>query len=552
MIRVIQANDFTGGLNLEANIFQLEPNQSSDMLNIDLNQRGGFQRRLGLERINTTAVGGLAAGSFGPQRVYPWQAEQGNKIMLATDTKVFYSSGGNFTDLGVTNDSPNGAQFASWTTGASSYLYMTLGQGYASRKWDATTLTTLTASGTGAWQNDLSTPNGTHMPKAQHIAVHGDRVWVADTTESSVHHPNRVRFSHPLFPESWREQDYIDVVGGGSIITGIVPFGGHLLVFKPKGIFAIYGYSDDTFQMVEITRSIGAANSKSIVATEQGVYFFSYPDGVFMYDGKGVRDLFANLRPLIYDAEITETSLGALSMGFANKKLFLSLPTGAVPNDTSPTYDASTVTYDQYGRLYGGSARATSATVSFVYNPSVGRNGAWTVYRTADGYGYISPVSFTDTSGNMVYIAAHPHQPYVFRFDVPALYSDNVTGTTASYGSHYLMPWQDAGNYVTKKMWRRPEFVLRRESTPVSVDVEIFHDWDGVDSQKTYSIQADAVDVTGLDYSGWNDPDLGSTGVKAHSLGYAKAVQLRISSSAATPWCVNSVAYKYSPRGVRV
>ena len=552
MIRVIQSDDFTGGLNLEANVFQLQPNQSSDMLNVDLNQRGGFQRRLGLERINTTAVGGLSAGSFAPQRLFPWYAEQGNKVMLATDTKVFHSTGGNFTDLGVTSDAVNGAQFGSWTTEASTYLYMSLGHGYAPRKWDGTTLTTLTASGTGAWQDDLSTPNGTHMPKATHIAVHGERMWVADTTESTVHHPNRVRFSHPLFPESWREQDYIDVVGGGSSITGIVPFAGHLLVFKAKAVFAIYGYSDDTFQMVEITRSVGAANSKSIVANEQGVYFFSYPDGVFFYDGKGIRDIFVNLRPLIYDAEISETSLSAISMGFANKKLFLSLPSGAVPNGSAPTYDASTVTYDQYGRLYGGGARATSATVSFVWQSTVGREGAWTVYRTSDGYGYVSPIQFTDSSGATNYVAAHPHQPYVFKFDFPNLYTDNVTGTAVAYDSYYLMPWQDAGNYVTNKFWRRPEFVLRRESSPVSLDVEIFHDWNTIDVEKSYTISNGAVDTTGLDYSGWNDPDLGSSNIKAHSLGLAKAVQLKISSTQPLPWCVNSIAYKYNPRGVKV
>lgn len=552
MIRIIQSNDFTGGLNLEANIFQLEPNQSSDMLNIDLNQRGGFQRRLGLERINTSAIGGVAAGSFSPQRLYAWSAEQGNKILLATSTKVFHSVGGNFTDLGVTSDNENGAQFGSWTTGSSGYVYMTLGHGYAPRKWDGTTLTTLTASDTGAWQDDLATPSGTHMPKAQHIAVHDERVWVADVKEGTTRYPNRIRFSHPLFPESWREQDYIDIVGGGSSITGIVPFGGHLLVFKPRAIFAVYGYSDDTFQVVEITRSVGAANSKSFVATEQGVYFFSYPDGVFFYDGKGVRDLFQNLKSLIYDAEISETSLDNMSMGYANGKMFISLPVGFSPNSTATTYGSSTTTYNQYNRLYGGSTRATTATVSFIYNPSVGRNGAWTVYQTADGYAYVSPIIFTNDSGNTVYLAAHPYQPCVFVFDVPQLYSDNVAGTALAYSSHYLMPWQDAGNYVTKKMWRRPEFVLRRESTPVSVDVDIYHDWDTVDVYKSYSVETDAVDVSNLDYSTWNDPDLGSIGVNAHSLGYAKSVQLKIYSNSALPWCVNSIAYKYNPRGVHI
>lgn len=551
MIRVIQSDDFTGGLNLEANVFQLAPNQSSDMLNVDINQRGGVQRRLGCVRRNTSAVGGLSAGSFSPQRLYSWTGVQGKKLMLSTDTKVFYSTNGNFTDLTVTSDATYGAEFANWTETGTSYLYMTLGHGYAPRKWDGTTLTTLTASGTGAWQNDLANPNGTHMPKAEHIAVHVDRAWVADTTESAVHYPNRVRFSHPLFPESWREDDYIDVIGGGTGIVGIVPFAGHLLVFKPRAVFAIYGYSDDTFQLVELTRQVGAVNTKGIVATDAGVYFFSYPEGVYFYDGKGIRDVFQNLRPLIYTAEINESALGDLSMGYANKKLFVSLPTGN-SNTVTTTYDNVGVTYDQEDRKYAGTSRTTKATVSFVFNETVGKTGAWTVYHTSDNYAYVNPITYLDGNGKTHYVAAHPYQPYVFNFDVPDTHTDNFTGTEVAYESYYVLPWVDGGNYVAKKFWRRPDFVVRREKTPVQLSVNIYQDWNSIDVEKSYTVETDAVDISGLSYEGWNDPDLGSILVKAHSLGLARAVQLKISSNAGNPWCVNSIAYKYNPRGVEV
>jgi len=551
MIRVVQADDFTGGLNLEANVFQLASNQSSDMLNVDINPRGGFQRRLGCVQRNASAIGSLSAGSFTPHRLYPWDGEQGKKLMLATDNKVFHSTTGNFTDLGVTSDATYGAEFGSWTTEASSYLYMSLGHGYVPRKWDGTTLTTLTASGTGAWQNDLATPNGTHMPKCEHIAVHNERIWVADIMEGSTHHPNRVRFSHPLFPESWRELDYIDIVGGGGTITAIVPFGGHLLVFKNRAVFAIYGYSEDTFQVVEITRSVGTPNSKGLVATERGVYFFSYPDGMFFYDGKTIRDIFKNVRPMIYDAGVSETALGSISVGYANNKVFLSVPAGSSATGGAYQYDQSGIAYDFYERSYGGISRANRATVSFVWDETVG-NGAWTVYRTADGYGFVSPIVYGDNNGNTSFVAVHPYQPYAFNFDVKNTHNDNFTGTPSSYNSYYVMPWQDAGNYVTKKLWRRPEFVLRRETSAVNLDVSVYHDWNAVDVQKSYTVSSEAADTTGLDYSNWNEPDLGSTGVKAHSLGLAKSVQLKISSSTPLPWCVNSIAYKYNPRGVKV
>lgn len=550
MIRVIQADDYTGGLNLEANVFQLAANQSSDMLNVDINQRGGVQRRLGIQRRNTSAIGGIASGSFYPKRLFNWRAEQDQCLFLSTDTKVFRCNAGAFTDMGVTNDAPHGAEFASWTDDDTSYLYMVLGHGYAPRKWDETTLTTLTASGTGQWQNDLTTPTGTHMPKSQHVAIHQDRMWVANTSEDGTDYPNRVRFSHPLFPESWREDDYIDVVGGGTGITGIVPFAGHIVIFKPRAVYAIYGYNDDTFQLVELTREVGAYNARSWAVSDYGIYFFSFPEGVYFYDGKGIRDVFQNLRPIIYTAEINQSALDEISMGYANKKLFVSLPTGAT-NTVSTSYDDALVTYNQSDRKYAGSSRATRATISFVWNETIGKTGAWTIYQTVDGYGYISPITFLDSTGRTAYVAAHPYEPYVFDFDVPEVYTDDLDGTPTAYDSYYVTPWLDAGNYVTKKFWRRPEMIVRRERTPVTLDVDVYRNFNGIDVAKSYTVFTSAVDVSGVSFDGWNDPELGSTLVKADSLGLARAVQLKISSDDGYPWCLNSVAYKYNPRGTR-
>lgn len=551
MMRVIKADDFTGGLNLEANVFQLAPNQSPEMLNVDINQRGGVQRRSGCLRRNTTAVPGVTPGMFYPQRLFPWQAEQGNKLMLATDTSVFYSTTDNFTDLGVTSDATNGAEFASWTTGALSYLYMTLGYTYAPRKWDATTLTTLTASGTGQWQNDLTTPTGTHMPRAQHIAVHQDRVWVANTKEDSTEHPNRVRFSHPLFPESWRQDDYIDVVGGGAGITGIVPFAGHLVVFKPRAVYAIYGYNDDTFQLVELTREVGAANGKAFAVSDFGIYFFSFPEGVYFYDGKGIRDVFKNIRPMIYTAEINQFAINNISMGYANKKLFVSVPAGVLYPELSLMYDDSSTTYSDRDLTYDGSMRESRPRLSFVLNETVGREGAWTLYRTSDGYGFVSPVTFTDSSGRTSYVAAHPTQRCAFDFDVYELHTDQFLGAASNYQSYYVTPWLDAGNYVTKKFWRRPEFVFRREREEVQLTVYVRQDWDAMLSTKYYTLTAPASEVLTTSQDSWNPPELGAQVVKGDSLGYARSVQLKIVGTQGKPWCINSVAYKYNPRGTR-
>ncbi len=50
--------DFTGGLNLRADAFELKDNESPEMLNVDVDPRGGVRSRRGWVRYNGTAITG--------------------------------------------------------------------------------------------------------------------------------------------------------------------------------------------------------------------------------------------------------------------------------------------------------------------------------------------------------------------------------------------------------------------------------------------------------------------------------------------------------------
>lgn len=554
MLRAIRVEDFTGGLNLDSNSFQLEQNQSGDLLNVDLNPKGGVSSRWGFARINTTAIGGFSAGAFYPDKLSKWNSSAGNWVMLAANDNVYYSTGGNFTSLSKTTNNEFGAGFSSWDREDDSFLYISRGAGYQVTRWNGTTSTDLTASGGVAgvteWQDDLTSPTGTHAPKSEHIASHADRLWVAGTTEGSSTYPNRIRFSHPLFPESWRQDDYIDVAGGGSKITAIVPFGGHLLVFKNRSVWAVYGYSEDTFQLVELSSRIGAVTPNAVALADNGVYFFSNPDGMFFYDGRGFTDIFKNLRPLGIGSEINETASNTITVGWSNRRVYLSLPSGDDVVDVS-TYDDSTISYDNSTRKFDGNTQATRATTTFVYDPDVGR-GAWTAYKTADDFALMSPIDFSDNSGNVVHLAIHPYQPYVLSIDKRENGSvDNITGTNVGFDSYYVTGWQDAGNVSAKKFWRRPEFVLRQETDGTSFDVQVYHDWRNV-SVKTFSITQSAFDAGSQSWQTWLDPDWGASYSKADSLGVARSVQLKLVGDAGSPWSVYGLVYKYNPRKVQV
>ncbi len=533
-LSLLRTDDFTGGLNLRADPFQLGGNESPDLLNVDIDPRGGFSMRGGMQTLNASAIGGIANGSFAPKKLWAWNAAT-PQLLLAANNAVYYASTTAFTSASITTTAPFGASFAEWTTGSASSVYVATGT--TAKKWNGSTATSLTASGAAQWQEDLSNSNGTHMPTARFTASHVDRLWVGYTTEDGVDYPNRVRFSHPFFPESWRSDDYIDIVEGGSGITSIVPFNGNLLVFKKRGVFAILGYSTDTFQVVTLSTEVGAVNPQSVAVSERAVYFFSWPDGLMMYDGQRFLDLFAQIRPAIQDASIHESAQDAISVAWVNRKVWVAVP-------------------------WDGSTRAK---YSFVYDPSLGQRGAWTKYQTSDAYGVGLGTDFVTSTGTTYRVMVHPANPYVLKVDLPSAYQDNVGAGAADFLSYYTTRWHDAGNISARKMWRRPDFVAKQTTVDTTLTMQVYHDWEESVVSRTFQVTLDgssdaliwaaaATEPDGID--GWNEAAWGESAsgavfAKGSNLGLARSVQLKISSSGGKPWGVNSITYKFNPRKVR-
>lgn len=533
-LSLLRTDDFTGGLNLRADPFQLGSNESPDLLNVDIDPRGGFSMRGGMVKFNTSAVGGIANGSFVPRRLWAWNAAT-PQVLLAANNGVYYATTANFTSMSVTTTAPFGASFAEWTTGTGSFVYIATGT--TPRKWNGSAVTTLTASGTSQWQEDLSNSNGTHMPTARFAASHVDRMWVAYTTENGSDYPNRIRFSHPFFPESWRESDYIDIVEGGSGITAVMPFNGSLLVFKKRAVFAILGYSTDTFQVVTLTSEVGAVNPQCVAASERAVYFLSWPDGLMMYDGQRFLDLFAQIRPAIQDGDVSESAQDAMSVAWVNRKVWVALPWGV----------------------------ATKAKYTFVYDPSLGERGAWTKYQTADAFGVGLGVDYVTSTGATHRLICHPDKAYVLRADLASSPVDDVGAGNANYSSYYVTRWQDAGSISARKMWRRPDFVAKQTTVDTTLTMQVYHDWEESVVARTFQVFLDgssdalvwAAPATEPDaIDGWNEADWGesATGAvfaKGSNMGLARSVQLKISSDGGKPWGINSIAYKFNPRKVR-
>ena len=60
--KLTMLEDFSGGLNLRSDQFNLGPNESPNMLNVDVDPRGGIKMRLGVDKRNSTALPSRVTG----------------------------------------------------------------------------------------------------------------------------------------------------------------------------------------------------------------------------------------------------------------------------------------------------------------------------------------------------------------------------------------------------------------------------------------------------------------------------------------------------------
>ena len=537
-ISVRQVTDFTGGLNFRADQFQLKDNESPKMLNVEIDPRGGIFGRGAFRSLNSTAV----SGTWAPQKLYPFSGAT-QTVMLVNSTKVYRSTGGNFTTLqysagnDIVSSSPHGACMAQW----GDKMYIATGQsGVGGYVWQTTDTyaTALTVSGVAphAWQ---TTSNATHrkMPTSEHLIVHANKMWAANITEASfgiasTTYPNRIRWSLENAPENWDEDNYFDIVGGGNGITGMAVVSGQLIIFKPNAVYAIYGYDSDNFQVVELTNRIGCLSHHAIAQSDNGVYWYSHNQGLYYYNGSSIEDKFINLRTAIDVSHINPSEHESISVSWVGRRVWISAP-------------------------YSTGNPAVVPTVNFVFDPSID-NGVYTMFSSYDNYGLVGGCDWTDDSNLDYRLMCHPSQPYVVRVDLYDEIQDDINGTAQSFLSYYRTKWQDGGNYVTKKMWRRPDFIVKETSSTSTISVDVYHDFaEGANQERRTFNLTQTPDAGGLIWgsgiwgSNWSQGAISSIVLTGNNLGLARTVQMEFTGPSAEKWGINSIGYKFQSRRVK-
>lgn len=557
-----QIRDFTGGINFRADQFQLAPNESPSIINMEIDPRGGVFTRAGYIKKHSNAV----SGNWKPKGLFSFNDGTTPRIMLTTgfdsptDGRVYKSTGGDFTTLDSGASTPlnvkstNGASMTTWED----TLYIALGKDATQMvKWvsGATYATALTASGP-TWQQ-YTLPVGGYMPRAEITVAHANKLFVANTYENGTAYPNRLRWSHESRPEDWFVDDYIDIIAGGEGIRGLQIVEGQLLIFKPKAVYLLMGYDADSFQLVEVSTIVGIDAPQQAAFGDGGIYFFDYPKGLFFYDRNGLQYIFERLNPIIINNQVNSDVLDAITVSFVNDRLWLSMPYDLGDTGALPTY----------------------STVNFVFDRTIGPNGAFTMFQSASGFGLLSGCDWEDATDTAYHLMVNPDSNFPYVFSVDEYSADNTpvqdkdavlegaTPSTGDFTTQYTTAWFYDDRYVQDKTFVRSLYVVRGVTERTQILVNVYHDFNNDTLITNHVIDLVPI-VDGGTYGTSTYSTDGSGGVYGESilkkgisvggrLKSAKAVQLEFNGRTGIDdvpgriWGVNSIAYKYKRRKVR-
>ena len=559
--RYQERSDFTGGLNVRADQFNLEENESPDLLNVDVDPRGGVSRRNGIRALNSTALGDDILSVFA-------HSDTSNNQLLAAVTssgnsKLYWN-----TSPGATTNNFESAAVASAAatvvfTGLQPPRAITFGSDTAVTTTYVVNGSLLDSEGTKsavAWTGsnnattltpDIDASNG-HFPCARYAAVWGERAWVGYTVESGTTYANRIRFSKSNVATNWTSTDFIDVDIGedGDHITGLLADTDRLLVFKQNAIYAVYGFDRDTFQVVNVTRSVGNRDGSDPVWWTNGVFFWYAEDGVYLLNRDSIAWAFERLKPKIDDASLTFGT--APSIMWFDEKLWVS------------------VDY-QSGESQSGAAQTNRRNL-FMWDSTLGQAGAWTRYDVharsllsyrpsgATHYGYAVTSEWSGA-------AAFTRVTKVDQDTDTDVY--DPSGSAEEIQSHYQTGWFSGNRPTFPKRWGKTRTVMLADNT-MTVVMDIYKDYDLASSivSQSHSISGDAStaswdsapsgDGNGVwDTSTW----AAAAGTNIYKFfrwptaGTAKAISLRFSvtpsPSARGKWGLTSVVGMYRTRRIR-
>ena len=483
-LSITNVTDFNGGLNTVANRFDLEQNESPWLMNLDVDRRGGLNRRPGVLGTSTapTAPGTYPANFGGP---YPGH---GIRFRNATWHLFFPVSSGLW-------------EYIDYYANASPYTGVGSGSGTniilrPSQKVQGGTTTPLLSSLGTTWQDSFSSPSGGHQPSAAVGCGHrGVYLFVANTVESIVgappggfpsggldgyfeRFPNRLRWSHPGDPGSWRSIDYIDIGAYRDPITAVISAGDHLVIFQDRTVHILYGSSADNWQLVNVSHTVGAAGYRSVCKGPDGtVYFVDQRRGLMSVSGGQLRWLSEKVNDQFQS--FAQISAGADFEG-SNFELVAGYGCGY-----------STITDRVWVSTHvstAGQATGLPERMCLVYDTVT---GAWTrnnifvdAFEPDDGpsAGYL----YGFTGADDTYATQMVKCEYT-KDETPGTNDSYITAGSFYVATRYDSPWFTASQPVVPKRWMKPEFIINYGDY-LEATVSVYKNYDTSTVDRTINI----------------------------------------------------------------
>jgi hypothetical protein len=212
---------------------------------------------------------------------------------------------------------------------------------------------------------------------------------------------------------------------------------------------------------------------------------------------------------------------------------------------------------------YDDSAPNVSKNI-FVFDPTIGSKGAYMMFQTADGFGGAGGCSLNTATGTL-HLLVHPDVGRVLEVDKHANNTDLLASTELPFETYYRTRWHDGGNYVLRKMWRRPEIVAKQGVSGTTITMKVYHDYEEAEGnqQKEFAVDS-STPITGFTWgtsywgaATWGAAPEGSQILRGKNLGFTRAVQIEFQGPqvngvfSGLSWGVDSVTFKYTPRKVK-
>lgn len=358
-IRTISLPGWKGGLNRQADPYQLELDEVPDGVNVDYGLRGAISKRKGYSAHTTSHGVAKRAEAY-----TIWEELGGDSwhIYVDSDGDLFYTMNTTLTDASVALGTPTDrvdypVSFASMNN----KLYVTTLRGGSPQEFDGSSWTAKTAAAFDGTSG--------HFPLASILVAHRERLFAFNVeTSGGTRYRSRFYWSNPALPEEWEALSYIDVApDNGQEITAASGFGETIIIFKDRSVYLLSGSDENSFTLYPLDQQIGCSSPLTVQNVGAELYFYDTYNGVFKFDGA----TFEKLDDKISDYLAEGVNVAAIhkSVGFVYRnRYWLSVPWGAstTPNRTF-VYDSRTEAWTEYD--FGLAGAALSQAVPYGASP---------------------------------------------------------------------------------------------------------------------------------------------------------------------------------------